>query len=84
MKAAASVIYPHLLCQQAFSTVAITKALKFDLPLMIGKFQFVAASLQKRSPNGILQAVILHPAGWCSSLPSIVKVIPPDQKLLLL
>lgn len=47
MKAAASIINPHLLYQQAFSTMTIIKALKFDLPLMIGKFQFVAASLHK-------------------------------------
>lgn len=47
--------------------MTIIEALEFDLPLMIGKFQFAAGSLQKWSTNGTLQAVILYPAGCCSS-----------------
>lgn len=47
VEAAASVTNPHLVYQQTSSNMAIRKALTFDLPLMIGTFQFVVASLQK-------------------------------------
>lgn len=67
MKAATAIISLHLLYQQAFSTMTIIKDLKFERPLMIGKFQFVLASVQKQSTNGVFEAVILCQAGWFES-----------------